>query len=408
MRKFSVILKNLFLLLVFIFLFSACSTLPKTYLKQQQLTPEERVVFNQKVFDAAWMKVNKKYFDPTFNGKDWVKLGDKYRDQAVSAADTDQLYEEINKMFSELEVSHLTAIRTARKDITDRSKKDGAIGIILSVVEEKIIISAVIPDSPAAKAGVQKGWLLVGRNGMKFPDLKNSKLRTIAGEAVTFDFIDQNDHPHSLRIIPLRRKNIKFLEARELNNGYLYLRLLQFDGQSVNLLRKKLIEYNYTRGIVIDLRNNPGGNLFFSRVAIGHFFPDTVEMGTFVTRRGREKGEKSVDFLTLNYDKPMVILINSSSGSAAEIFSHILQFHHRATIIGQKTAGAVLAARTYKLPDGGEIKIPVSDYIGLNGERLEGTGVVPDREVPVETLDEIRAGKDRDIVIALEILGGLH
>ena len=162
-------------------------------------------------------------------------------------------------------------------------------------------------------------------------------------------------------MIPVRQDKIQFVEARELDNGFLYLRLDKFDRRSVKLLCEKLKEHISTRGVILDLRTNPGGSLFYSRVAVGHFFPDAVDMGTLVTRKGKEKGEESVDFFTLDFDKPMVVLTSPRSGSAAEIFSHILQFHHRAAIIGQKTAGAVLAARKFRLPDGGEIIIPVSD-----------------------------------------------
>ena len=404
MHRTRAVFKILSSVILFIFLFSACSSLPKMYFEQLQLTSDERVVFNQKVFDAAWMKVNRKYFDPTFNGKDWVKLGDKYRAEAIFAADTDQLYAVINKLLGELGVSHLIAVRTARKDITSSSKKKGAIGIMLGFLDDKACISAVFPNSPASKAGVQKGWLVAGRDGKKYSKGNNEFFYTIAGEPVTFDFLDQYNQLHSLRMIPVRQNKLQFVEARELDNGFLYLRLDTFNRRSVKLLRKKLEEHISTKGVILDLRTNPGGNSFYCQVAAGQFFPDTVEMGNNVTRKGREREEKSVDFLTLDFDKPMVVLTSSRSASAAEIFSHILQFHHRAAIVGQKTAGAVLSARKYRLPDGGEIMVPVSDYIGLNGERLEGAGVTPDREVPAATLAEIRAGKDRDIEIALEIL----
>lgn len=396
--------KITFLLVASIILFASCSSLPKIYIEQKQLTPDERVVFNQKVFDAAWTKVDRKYFDQTFNGKDWVKLGEKYRDEAISAADTDQLYAVINKLLGELGVSHLAAVRTARKDIVSSRKKKGAVGIMLGFLDDKTYIASVFPNSPASKAGVQKGWLVAGRDGKKYSKGNNEIFYTIAGEPVTFDFLDQYDRLHSLRMTPVMQDKIQFVEARELDKGFLYLRLDKFDRRSVKLLREKLKKHISTRGVILDLRTNPGGSLFYSRVAVGHFFPDSVDMGTLVTRKGREKGEESIDFFTLDFDKPMAILISPRTGSGAEIFSHILQFHHRATVIGQKTAGAVLAARKYRLPDGGEITIPVSDYIGLNGERLEGVGVTPDIKVPAATLTEIRAGKDRDLETALEIL----
>lgn len=406
MHRARAIFKILSSVIIFIILSSACSGLPKIYIEQKQLTPDERAVFNEKVFDTAWNKVNRFYYDKTFNGKDWKKLGDKYRAEAISAADTDQLYSVINKLLGELGVSHLVAARTARKDIVSSREKKGMIGITLGFLDDKAYIASVFPNSPASKAGVQKGWLVAGRDGKKYSQGNNEIFYTIAGEPVTFDFLDQYDRLHSLRMIPVMRDKIQFVEARELDSGFLYLRLDKFDRRSVKLLREILKEHASTRGVILDLRTNPGGSLFYSRVAVGQFFPDPVDMGTLITRKGREKGEESIDFFTLDFDKPIAILISPRTGSGAEIFTHILQFYHRATVIGQKTAGAVLASRKYRLPDGGEITIPVSDYIGLNGERLEGVGVTPDIKVPAETLAEIRAGKDRDLEIALKILNG--
>lgn len=404
MYKLKVISKTLIFLSAFIFLFSACSSLPKTYLEQQQLTADDRLVFNQKVYDYAWVKVNNKYFDPDFNGKDWVALGNKYSDEAVSATNTDQLYEVINKLLAELEVSHLNASRTVRKDMTSKSKKKGLIGIIPGFLEDTIYVSAVFPNSPAAKAGVQKGWLMVGRNGIKYKKGDKDAFNSIVGETVTYDFLDRFDHLHSLKMIPVKEKKLELIEACLLDNGILYLRLDRFENRSIELLRDRLKEYSKVKGLVLDLRTNPGGGLIHAQLAVGHFFPEAVEMGTFVTRKGKEKAKKSIDFFSLNFDKPMVIMISSRSGSGAELFSHILQFHQRATVIGQKTAGAMLGARKYKLPDSGEMVIPVLNYIGLNGKRLEGVGVVPDKEVPLATLDEIRACKDKDLEVALEMI----
>jgi len=97
------------------------------------------------------------------------------------------------------------------------------------------------------------------------------------------------------------------------------------------------------------------------------------------------------------------VLVGSASGSAAEIFSAVLQDHERATVVGRRTAGAVLASWFYRLPDGGELQLSREDYIAPQGRRIEGVGVEPDVVVP-RTLNDLRAGRDRDLDVALEIL----
>ena len=80
-----------------------------------------------------------------------------------------------------------------------------------------------------------------------------------------------------------------------------------------------------------------------------------------------------------------------------------MQFHHRAIVVGRRTAGAVIVAREYPLPDGGRLQVATEDYRGLDGKRLEGNGVKPDVEVELKLAD-VRAGRDRDLDAALQVL----
>lgn len=99
------------------------------------------------------------------------------------------------------------------------------------------------------------------------------------------------------------------------------------------------------------------------------------------------------------------MLVDGATGSAAEIFAAVLQEHGRATIIGRKTAGAVLASWFHSLPDGGELQLSRMDYVTPKGRRLENDGVEPDVKV-TRTLAELRAGRDEDLEAVLRVLGG--
>jgi carboxyl-terminal processing protease len=100
-----------------------------------------------------------------------------------------------------------------------------------------------------------------------------------------------------------------------------------------------------------------------------------------------------------------VVLVDTATGSAAEIFAAVLQDHGRATIVGRRTAGAVLASWFYRLPDGGELQLSREDYIAPKGRRIEAAGVQPDIVVP-RLLADVRAGRDRDLESALRVLRG--
>jgi len=130
-----------------------------------------------------------------------------------------------------------------------------------------------------------------------------------------------------------------------------------------------------------------------------------VDCGTFISRSGSRSIKNSWQLGSANYRGRVVVLVNGSTGSAAEIFSAVLQDHGRATLIGRRTAGAVLASWYYWLPDGGQLQLSREDYVAPKGRRLEGAGIVPD--VVVErTLAEMRSGRDWDLEAALQVLRG--
>jgi carboxyl-terminal processing protease len=103
------------------------------------------------------------------------------------------------------------------------------------------------------------------------------------------------------------------------------------------------------------------------------------------------------------YRGKVVVLIDGATGSAAEIFAAVLQDHGRATLVGRRTAGAVLASWFYGLPDGGELQLSREDYMAPKGRRIEGKGIEPDVAVP-RTLEDVRTGRDRDLEAALAVL----
>ncbi|NUQ37094.1 MAG: peptidase S41, partial [Caldilineales bacterium] len=140
-------------------------------------------------------------------------------------------------------------------------------------------------------------------------------------------------------------------------------------------------------------------------ITIGEFFDRAVDCGTFIKRSGSRAMKNSWQLGSARYRGPVAVLVDAGTGSAAEIFAAVLQDHGRATIVGRRTAGAVLASWFYSLPDGGQLQLSRDDYVAPKGRRLEGVGLEPDLPV-TRTLADLRAARDPDLAAAVRVLAG--
>ena len=233
--------------------------------------------------------------------------------------------------------------------------------------------------------------------------LEETGFRLTEGQTVVYEFRDEQDQPQALTMTARVISTAIPPETRELDNGVIYLRFDHFDGQSLSWLSHQLRAHRAAPAVVIDLRNNPGGLQLSLDYALGEFFPSSMPMGTFINRKGRAKSEEASQFFSARYEGKVALLVGPGSASCSEIFAHVMQHHGRATIVGRKTAGAVIASYFYSLPAGGRLQVAIADYLGLNGKRLEGSGVTPDVIVPTK-LSDLRAGIDAELNAALSQL----
>jgi len=385
--------------LALVLLLSGCVTAPKEYHEPVALAAQERTAHNLKVFDKVWTLVNKNYFDPKFRGVDWAAQREKYRPEAAAAVDEEALYRVINKMAAELKESHLHAL-SPRRTHEMSTEHRAAVGVFMQLIEGKRVVTCVLSGSPADAAGIKPGWIAVSRNGVFFtnPPVGDNFIARL-GVPIRFAFLDEHDQPRELTLQP-QLLNFQQRLARVLPDGTLYLRFDEFNMmESSSWLSEQLKKHRSAPAVVIDLRQNPGGKVFGLRVSLAELFEHSVEIGHSVKRSGRDSKRSSLSIFSAHFPGRVVVLVGPSTGSAAEIFSHVLQHEHRATIIGRKTAGAVINSFFYSLPDSGRLQVPVGDYIGLDGQRLEGHGVVPDIEVRL-TLQDLRSGNDPELEAA--------
>lgn len=360
----------------------------------------ERASHNARVFDRAIELIDRHYFDAKFRGVDLAFVRDKYRSRAIAADSDDTLYRVLNELCAEMKESHLGAL-SPRRAHENRTDHRAAVGLRWQLSEGKRVVVEVVPDGPAAKAGVKPGWLLTTRNGA--PIDERELFVTRLGTPVTFGFLDENDEPKEIILEPVLL-NFERRDSYEVPGGHRYLRFDRFNLASLQWLSAELKAHRDSPGVVLDLRQNSGGTTFILRMIVAEFFEERVSIGTFVRRSGSENEAGDFSWRSARYPGKLVVLTSGASGSAAEILAHVVQFYNRGTVIGRKTAGAVILSRMYKLPGGGRIQIPVQDYVGLDDRRLEGRGVSPDIEVAAASLADLRANHDPDLSKALEVL----
>jgi len=381
---------------------AGCTTTPAPRVSLAAVPVEQRARAegNVRVFDRVWGLVADWHYDPKLHGVDWPAAGLKYGAEAAAAADDQALYAALGAMVGLLKDSHTHALSpTQTKE--RRTQTRARTGFYMTRVEGRWIVSELVAGSPAELAGVKTGWVVVARNGTAFGE--RSEARPKVGEVAQWEFLDDRDQPVALAIVAESLSTKPRQEVRVLAGGVVYLRFDAFDPADRRWLSDQLKTNRAAPGVVIDLRRNPGGGTISLGITIGEFFDRAVDCGTFITRGGYRGGKSSWQIGSARYGGSVVVLVDGATGSAGEIFAAVLQEHGRATIVGRKTAGAVLASWYHGLPDGGELQLSRQDYVTPKGRRLENEGVEPDVKV-VRTLADVRAGRDVDLEAALRVL----
>jgi carboxyl-terminal processing protease len=264
----------------------------------------------------------------------------------------------------------------------------GGIGIQIGVRDKRLTVIAPIEDTPADKAGLRAGDIILEINGASALDISLeeavSKIRGPKGEAVELTILHKESKaPEKVTIV---RGTIPLIsvKVKELEPGYLHLRLTDFKANTTDDMHRKLKEYSdkqELKGIVLDLRNNPGGLLNQAISVTDTFLRD----GLIVYTQGRDPKSRRDEMASRQSSDvtcPVVVLINAGSASASEIVAGALQDRKRAILIGEQTFGKGSVQSIMPLSDGSAVKLTIALYYTPNGRSIQAEGIDPDVELP--------------------------
>lgn len=287
---------------------------------------------------------------------------------------------------------------------TETSGEFGGIGIEITIQNEVLTVISPIEDSPAWEAGIKAGDRVVEINGESTRGLSlveaAQKMRGKLGSPVKMGIFRKGFEKPQVFSIKRAKIKLKSVKYTDLQEGYGYIRITSFIETTYNELDKILNEHRKkhkeTKGLVIDLRNNPGG-LLDQAIKISDLF---LSEGTIVSTIGRNAKEKEVAYAkkegTLE-EFPVIVLMNEYSASASEILGGALQDNGRAAIMGTRSFGKGSVQSVVKLGDGSGLKLTVARYYTPKGRSIQAEGIIPDI-----VLDQVNADAFEKAVIRKE------
>jgi len=260
----------------------------------------------------------------------------------------------------------------------------GGIGIVIGIKNGVLTVISPIDDTPAYKAGIKAGDVILMINNKSTLDLSLDEdvnlLRGKPGTKVTLTIVRKGKKPFKVTITRsiIKIKSVKLKYVKGYPN-IAYIRISSFDKNVVPSLKKILpkLKKEGIKGIIIDLRNNPGGLLSQAVGTLDMF----ISKGILVSQKGRLKSEDKV-YYAHSYGTykniPIVVLVNGGSASASEIVSGSLQDHKRAIIVGETTFGKGSVQAIIPIDKNEAVRLTVARYYLPSGRTIQAKGVVPD------------------------------
>jgi carboxyl-terminal processing protease len=273
---------------------------------------------------------------------------------------------------------------------TTRGRYAG-IGLELSSRDGRLLVVAPIDGSPAARAGVRAGDVILGVDGKDAGEMQLAdavrQMRGDPGSTIRLDLQRRGGERYQ---VTLRREvvSVAAVDGELIGDGLAHVRLHAFQDDTARDLDTTLDKLEakaggHLEGVVLDLRNNPGG-LVDEAVAVSDLF---LDYGEIVRTKGRDPRANHVWNARRPGTRapfPMVVLVNAGSASAAEIVAGALQDNHRAVVVGSPTFGKGSVQSLTELADGSGLKLTIAHYFTPSGRSIQATGIVPDVRIEAD------------------------
>lgn len=409
-------------------------------LSEEFATPELRLEVQQR----AWQIVADRHYDPTFNGIDWVAVREKYRRPVIAAKSDAELYLALKSMVRELKDSH-TRVVTPRESADHRRFAVLASGVALTVIDDQLVVVDVDSESPASRAAVRKGDVVVAIDERRFDapffraardapagpaDILSHEAQPASqDEATRFALLRAvrralqrmpDALPRAQRLTLLRETGEQLtvtlmpeplirppvVTSQISEAGIAVLKLNRFSVRNRADVEQALRQVADARALVLDLRGNGGGDYSQFIWLVRQFLPEPRMVLTQLSRRGEQQSTRELRITPAEapFLKPIAVLTDRRSGSASELTATALLEQRDALIVGESTCGCVVAVRSeYVLPGAGGVRVSETGFRSAHGRRMEGEPLAPTIYAP-PTLADLRAGRDRALEVAEKAL----
>lgn len=290
----------------------------------------------------------------------------------------------------------------------DSSGSFEGIGAMVRINKDNILeIARLFPGQPAEKAGVKEGDQVIVVDGKSIIGLSVYEavalIRGPAGTTVKLTIVRKGELKPIEISVTRAKITIPLVQSKMLDGDIAYVSLFDFSAQATDQLNSTLqtLLDKKPKGLILDLRDNPGGFLQ-QALQVADIFLDSGVIATEKDRDGSGQTFRSGP-RGIAQDIPMVVLVNGGSASASEIVAGALQDRNRAKLIGEKTFGKGSVQLPHTLSDGSELRITIAHWFTPNGREIDGIGLTPDVVVPL-TQDDVTAGRDPQLDRAVQFL----
>src|SRR5499433_1241693 len=339
---------------------------------------------------------------------------ERVRAEYVDEVSDDTLVESaINGMLTSLD-PHSNYLNTKNfNDMKVQTRGEfGGLGIEVSMENGLVKVVSPIDDTPAARAGLKPGDLITHLDGepvqgMTLPEAVE-KMRGLVGSDIKLTIRREGKEPFDVK---LTRATIRIQSVRSHLEGDTigYIRITSFNEQTdvgLNNAMKNLKQQagNKLSGLILDLRNNPGG-LLDQAVAVSDAFLDKGEIVSTRGRRSEDAQRYNARPGDIATGLPMTVLINGGSASASEIVAGALQDHHRAIVLGTKSFGKGSVQTIIPIPGHGAIRLTTARYFTPSGRSIQALGITPDigvEQSKIEPIEQQRRIGEADLPGALK------